>query len=324
MPLLVVAFGMMILLGNVLYRNQNKVVVMEQLYNQNEHFMTAVQSNTSKYCYISMLSAFSKTYIVAALVLGYSLKITNTSHSLILLTPFPIDEPPLVHYHKELLLFWTIRVIPFTDLFNSLNKDTRHYFYKFNAWNITECQRAIWIGLDVIVLQSLDTLFMCWPLPCGVADLHLWRFYKSAPAINGDFLVFEPNTEHFNGLFAMAIDYASRSYNFDASVPKGPYDQAILNDYFGDKIVILPAFYNFEITAFFVHPQNHAFFVNRMWEPFDKIRSIHYGGRYKPWVSNPTLHADAKPFYDVWHYHHDKLCKESCNPNTNITCTICK
>lgn len=178
---------------------------------------------------------------------------------------------------------------------------------KLRAWQLTECERVVFLDADMLVLQNMDELFTldlgdnqlaaCHACRCNPNKIasypaswqpeachYTWQDRgEPAPAeldnyLNGGFLVLKPDNAVFEALEQRiaAIDDLS-AYAFS--------EQDLLNEVFEGRWLVLPYIYNALKTLPFQHSQ--------MWQG-DEVKNLHYI-LAKPWnrdLDQPEIERD--------------------------------
>lgn len=178
---------------------------------------------------------------------------------------------------------------------------------KLRAWQLTECERVVFLDADMLVLQNMDELFTldlgdnqlaaCHACRCNPNKIasypaswqpkachYTWQDRgEPAPAeldnyLNGGFLVLKPDNAVFKALEQRiaAIDDLS-AYAFS--------EQDLLNEVFEGRWLVLPYIYNALKTLPFQHSQ--------MWQG-DEVKNLHYI-LAKPWnrdLDQPEIERD--------------------------------
>jgi alpha-N-acetylglucosamine transferase len=178
---------------------------------------------------------------------------------------------------------------------------------KLRAWELTGCERVVFLDADMLVLRNMDELFTldlgdyalaaCHACRCNPNQIasypaswqpenchYTWQ-ERQQPAppeldryLNGGFLVLKPDTAVFQQLQdkVAAIDDL-RQYPFS--------EQDLLNEVFAERWLPLPYIYNALKTLPFQHP--------KMWQS-DEVKNLHYI-LTKPWkrdLYQPEMERD--------------------------------
>jgi len=246
--------------GLIITRNKdiddgNSVEAAAPAASLNSSRMISTSSTIHNTCLVSMVVGPNPNYALGALVLAHSFR----KHSK--LSP----TPRLVLLHDQHVPPSLLKIISSSGLWDELVEtpylrgtsehremfNWRHLLFKFNAWRLEKrCKRVVWMGTDSIVIRNIDHLLSSGysddspPSLMGVPDYVVWKWYSLSPAVNGDFLVFEPSQADFEGLVLVTQNTsASTMRDWEGA---GPQDQGILNRYFNGNIVTLPWFYSIE------------------------------------------------------------------------------
>ena len=116
------------------------------------------------------------------------------------------------------------------------------------------------MGADSVALRNIDHLVFC-TVPCAVVDMDImahrmikpvngrllntkYSFYPH-PAINGDFLIFEPSRDMYDRLVAYLDSKLFPEVYGQLEKIWGPHDQALLNEVVSHWTV-LPFHYSIE------------------------------------------------------------------------------
>lgn len=248
------------------------------------------------WCYATLL--YNMDFVPGVRTLGASLSSTRTPHKKVALVTRHVTEST-VHLLRE--EGWTTKFIREID-----NPNDHHLLYqsrldrvysKLHIYNITECDKVVYLDADILVRQNVDELFHC-PGYCAVVRNAFF---------NTGVIVLKPSQQFFHTVVNHARSLPSynggeqgllNSYlpDFDRLCPMFHNDPRTINSLRGQRCARLPAYYNGDIGPYYLH--------NTEWPipELDEPKIIHYTlGSMKPWQwwSYPVF--DVNWFwYDVY------------------------
>ncbi len=236
-------------------------------------------------------------YYIGVQALHRSLKRSETEWPLIVMVTDAIDIET-----REALQELGCVIHPVEPLMPSADLE-QHYasaqfgevWSKLRAWELTGCDRVVFLDADMLVLRNMDELFTldlgdhalaaCHACRCNPNKIasypaswqpenchYTWQDRgETAPAsldryLNGGFLVLEPDEEVFNWLQQKVAAITDlRRYPFS--------EQDLLNEVFENRWLPLPYIYNALKTLPFQH--------SAMWQE-DEVKNLHFI-LAKPW-----------------------------------------
>ncbi|KAH8859271.1 Glycogenin-1 [Schistosoma japonicum] len=218
--------------------------------------------------------ATNDEYCVGALVLGASLKQSETTKELTVLV-----TPGLSMHMRSLLSSNYDNVIDVqptvAKCHNMPVADSRpelaETFTKIQVWSLIQFSKIVFLDADTLVLQNIDELFDRFELTA--APDPLWP-----DCFNAGVFVLKPSMDTYNGLLQMLFDIGS----FDGR------EQGLLNTYFcnwlqNDISHRLPCTYN--CICRISNDTSLEFYTSRSaWVQFGgSVRVVHFAGPIKPW-----------------------------------------
>ncbi|KAF9181581.1 Glycogenin-2 [Haplosporangium sp. Z 11] len=227
--------------------------------------------------YITLLT--NNNYASGALVLGHSLRASQTTKQLaILITP----SVSRVIRDQLATVFDSVIEIGEIDSFSTKNlqllgrPELGITLTKIHVFNQTQYSKVVFLDADTLVLRNIDELFD-FAAQGTLDDKDRNKRFAAAPdagwpdCFNSGVFVCRPSHEDYTGL----IEMANQDGTFDGG------DQGLLNSYFngwsrGDSSNRLPFIYNTTPTS--VYSYAPAFQQYK-----DKLAVIHFIGSFKPW-----------------------------------------
>lgn len=260
----------------------------------------------SKYAYVTVLYG-SNIYLTGALVLGYSLWRTKTSHDrIILVTPDVSDE-----YRIFLRQIYTnVISIEYMDVNESifLNQATRFrdVFTKLQALSLIEYDKIILLDLDMIISKNIDHLFKL-STPAAmlkhkdisygkiIPENMMCKDGKMTGSINAGLMLLKPD---LNELDIIKKEVLTNDHMMKLKYPEQDY----LSLRYCGKWTSITFNYNYQFgLTNRVKKSNYS---------IDKIYVIHYSSSYKPWnllIKEHFFSEDEivfrnmhKAYYDIW------------------------
>eukprot|EP00741_Cyanophora_paradoxa_P020234 tig00000219_g19532.t1 len=273
-----------------------------------------------------MTLATNGQYAETVSVLAYSYRRVHprSNHSLVVMVRATVPEDAV-----ELLSVLFDRVVEVEELdFGSVGTSVTDSWLKLRAWQFVEYERVVYLGGDTLILRPIRALFQC-PPPCGVYDGYLWETAESGTSINGDVFVLRPSLPDFARLAEWAAVWDDRR---DVMGPRprtwlaaheapcegrrqntfvGPYDQGLLNRYFGRNITVLPLEFNF--MPYTLLSQEGSFDRRFLAMEAARVRVAHYA-IVKPWSARAEYAELQEPWFRMWREARaemrDWLCRE--------------
>uniref|UniRef100_A0A5S6QYG1 glycogenin glucosyltransferase n=1 Tax=Trichuris muris TaxID=70415 RepID=A0A5S6QYG1_TRIMR len=208
------------------------------------------------------------SYCLGALVLGHSLRRTNTKRALHCLVA------PGVSQEMRTNLTYVYDVVTDVDLMDSgdaeklqliRRPDLGITFTKLHCWKLTQYKKCVFIDADCMVLQHSDELFD-YPELSAAPDIG-WP-----DIFNSGVFVFEPSESTYKKI----VDLAMTEGSFDGG------DQGVLNAYFGDWVTKGPPHrlsfvYNTASSALYTY-------VAALRRFGKDVKIVHFIGPNKPWM----------------------------------------
>nr|CAH8838113.1 unnamed protein product [Trichobilharzia regenti] len=218
--------------------------------------------------------ATNDEYCVGALVLGASLRQTETKKELTILVTSTLTSKMrslLSLYYDNVIEVQPVAPEDWNNPFLGNRKELTATFTKICAWSLVEFDKAVFMDADTLVLDNIDELFDRPEL--SAAPDTLWP-----DCFNAGVFVLKPSMDIYNGLLQML----STTGSFDGR------EQGLLNTYFSNWLQggishRLPCTYNCicrisESTQFEFYTSRSA------WVQFGgTIRVAHFSGPIKPW-----------------------------------------
>jgi len=213
--------------------------------------------------YVSL--ALNDTYANAALVLGDSIRDTNTNRKLVLLITGNVSEQMRCHLRKIWDNLIDVKTLDGENLTPYLEQpDLVNIFTKLKVWKLTQFTKCVFLDTDTLVLQNVDELFERDELSAA-PDIG-WP-----DCFNSGVFVFVPSTE----TYASLVKHVEENGSFDDS------DQGVLNTYFSDwstnTALHLPYTYNMVSNACYTYSPAVHYFRNN-------VKIVHFVGSQKPWT----------------------------------------
>ncbi|KAH6566837.1 hypothetical protein BASA60_009326 [Batrachochytrium salamandrivorans] len=234
-------------------------------------------TTSSAFAYVTLLT--SESYLPGALVLGSSLRQTNTKHALVVLvTPEQINDSCI---HALQGVFDKVVSVPALHTNSPDNllllgrPDLFATFTKLHLWNpaVLSYERIVFLDADTLVLHNVDHLFNY------VADVS--TVFAAAPDVgwpdcfNSGVFVTKPSVALYDSL----VEYANTHTSFDGG------DQGLLNTFFSTwscesltnpRTARLPFTFNVTPSAFYSYLPAFKHYA-------ENISIVHFIGEAKPW-----------------------------------------
>lgn len=233
-----------------------------------------------KYAYVTTLFG-NNIYLTGALILGYSLMKTDTSHDrIIMVTPDVSDK------YRSILKSVYTRVLPIEYLDASPNifidKNTRfkNVFTKLQCLTLIEYQKIVLLDIDMIVLKNIDHLFLL-DAPAACIKKYTIPYGKKIPpniictkdskligSINAGLILLEPNLIDWEFIKS---DIMKDDQKHQFRYPEQDY----LSLLYCNKWTSISFNYNFQFGL--------TKRVKKMRYKIHAIYVVHYSSSYKPW-----------------------------------------
>jgi len=187
---------------------------------------------------------------------------------------------------KEKILNLYSNVIFETPKFNNykyVNTKSPTYLYKFEAFSYIKYDRIITIDTDMLVIGNISKLLT---IPCNFGAVQAYD--AKTDTLNKE--------KYFDtGLTIIDKQYLNKSTYENllelTILDRKMSEQNILNNYFKNKVTLLPKKYNYEKVLHF----SINFKI-----PLNKVKILHYVS-YKPWEKNkPTQELKFKEIENLW------------------------
>lgn len=222
---------------------------------------------------------YDEDFILGALTLGQSLRMTNTSMKMVMLATHNILPSEI-----ELLnsVGWEVRLID--SIRNPNSKFVPRFdqiYTKLTIFNLIDFKKVVYLDSDIIVTSNIDHMCKCNAVWCGVVR---------NPFVNAGVLVVTPSADRFKGLIARIAStpsYTSGDQGFFNSVfwnpEECPYlDTRIDKEIPYNKCYRLPVEFNGDVALYVARNNKWTF------DPTSTTKIppvIHYTmGYIKPWV----------------------------------------
>ena len=231
-------------------------------------------------------------YVVDALVSGYSLKRTGTTHDLVLQTTEDIFGTP---FAALLSVYWDIHCVHHIRtakrLLRRCDKKFKHVFTKLNVMKLSQYSVVVMLDLDVLVREgkNLDDLFR-FHTPSGLMRGHgTWTpgvarntssFYsrncRQKYGINAGVIVFKPlSTEDFDHMCAKIANEQDPSH-IATTMPEQDF---LTRMWITEKIQDIGLHYNYQVhQLLLVKRRTDA----RIRHPYGHVSIVHYSADPKP------------------------------------------
>jgi len=227
----------------------------------------------------------NEPWVVGALVLGYSLRKSETTAKLVCQVGRQISDESLLRLEAIYDIVEDARVYRFPESkFNSMTEVPEKLMFSFrrlNAWLRTEYDRITYLDSDLFVMKNIDTLF---EIP-GVAaprefEFRVWQAGRTyTDFFNGGMVSFSPSKDTY-GRFAEILE--------KRWVYLGAAEQHLINVVCRDDWYRVPDFYHVQAGAW-----QHAHFVGKS----ENIGAVHFSKISKPWGSKYT---GRKSLWRAW------------------------
>jgi lipopolysaccharide biosynthesis glycosyltransferase len=230
-------------------------------------------------CVVSLMN--TPNYLRMAEVLGYSLLKHHVSAMPIMMLTKTTNTPEIVErlekagWHTK-----EVDVIPQPGGKVSATPRFRQMFTKLNIWTLIECDIAIYLDIDTLVLKNFDELFTFLPSDIKFAASPDNVFGWYAFGINAGVFICRPDLNEFKTLLRTSVEKMDK-YNSDM------VEQAFLSFYYQMTMLRLPLIYNANL-AIFKHNRED-------WDSFaDEIKIIHYT------LLKPSLEDMSMEPFGLW------------------------
>lgn len=242
-----------------------------------------------RHAYVSSMCG-DATYLPAALVLGHSLRKTNTTKDMVLLVVGEIasDEATLGRLRE---VGWTIRQggptlhRPGAPSGGHEGARWRCFYSKLGAFNLTEYERVVLLDADTAVFRNVDELFDHPAPPNLVAAVPNDRY--PGVEVNSGVLVLRPERR--------LADALARHVTSGAHIDWDGADQGLINQHFFGQVDYLPPFFNLMASA-----SSDAYAVEWLLASHaGAIRIVHYVDNKPFWCGRETECTSTKKAHIV-------------------------
>ncbi|KAH7675965.1 Protein T10B10.8, partial [Aphelenchoides avenae] len=231
-----------------------------------------------EYAFVSVLS--SDDFLLAARVLGFSIKSTNSTIPFIVFCTEDVSNDSIATLEAEGIE--TRRIEKFDTPYIRTHKARKFQYTKIRLWSLTEFKVLVHLDLDTLLLDDVSELFQCGDFCASL---------RHSDMFNSGVFVFRPNmTVH-----AQMESSAHTLESYDGG------DQGFLNSFFWqvkyapmfapnitwhERILRLSSAYNYDVGMYYLRNRQLV-----------KPKIIHYTlGPLKPWKwwSYPTFDLNWK------------------------------
>lgn len=254
----------------------------------------------SKMAYVTSYSndiAPTFDYIQMLTVLGYSLKLFNPTIDRVVIVREEFRRD--VTLRKILEKSWTHvlyrPVLKWPDSFNP--KQLYHAkWFKYHAWTLTQYEKILYMGADLMVFTDLSVLFR-WQPPAAAYYLTDYSPKDDGPIFNSDLMLIQPDKLIFTQLIELTTRYLKQPARDESTL--GRDDSAPLNLVYRQNISLFPIYVCHENGGY-----KHTVLGNARDTNFHVIyaASVHFVGKGKPWnrwsVYTEIWKALASIFYE--------------------------
>ncbi|KAI1306265.1 Glycogenin-1 [Mortierella claussenii] len=227
--------------------------------------------------YITLLT--NNSYASGAMVLGHSLRASQTTKKLAILITANVSRPirdRIAQVYDAVIEIGAIDSHSTKNLELLGRPELGITLTKIHVFNQTQYSKVVFLDADTLVLRNIDELFDT-AANGALDDKDRNKRFAASPdagwpdCFNSGVFVCRPKYEDYTGL----IEMAGQQGTFDGG------DQGLLNSYFdgwsrGDSSNRLPFVYNTTPTS--VYSYAPAFQQYK-----DKLAVIHFVGSFKPW-----------------------------------------
>ena len=228
-------------------------------------------------------------FVLGALVLGHSLKMSGTIFDLVLLHTADVMGVPGAGL---LDVFWKTREVDYVEAAEMLTcrseERFRHVFTKLQVFGCDDYEKVVLVDIDLLVRDNIDELRHLKP-PCA-----LRRGHKSLPShvdvslacydrqgrpsfgMNLGVAILKPSREE---LERMSESVKSRDSMHEAS--NGP-EQDFLSRWFKNW-TSMDLKYNYQLHQLAHSLDHEGPEAERLQLKFENVKVLHYSGKVKPW-----------------------------------------
>jgi len=267
---------------------------------------------TNKYAYVALLMGNSP-YIFGALVLGISLKKTNTNNDIVIMVTSDVPE---IQKEKLKQIYDFVIDIEFITVNKTLIKDYetnrfKDIFTKLQCLTLTQYEKIIMLDIDMLVIKNMDHLFeLDVPAAClrredyphnkKISKELIIKNNKLIGGINAGLMLLEPNKDEYDRIINDLINLKDTEFI-------NP-EQDYLSKRYVSKWTNISFLYNFQFGL-----SKRA----NKYNP-DEVFNIHYSSRLKPWriLSKPeetwswiNENPQQVPYYKLWLQYYEEIKK---------------
>ena len=263
----------------------------------------------------------SVDYVVGALALAQSLRMSGTKYEMICLHTPDVPSWP----HRSLLRrFWNLRGVEYVEAAQELfsaDRDSsrfRYVFTKLHVFNLTDYEKVLMLDTDTLVLQNIDDLFDL-PAPAAMrrgmnkdvqlrhgdpidgqdffANDHAEWPWSQGTGINAGVMLLEPSIYTYKRMMS-EVTCPDHPAHIRGNGPEQDYLSRFFSDAPWTHIGVA---YNFQQHQLYnaLNPacadMAERCLLLASEESQDQIRFVHYSGDVKPW----HRHFGAGPRLDV-------------------------
>lgn len=260
----------------------------------------------SKYAYVTVLYK-TNVYFAGAIVLGHSLKKTNTKYDRIIMTTNDVSLE-CINILKQIFTY----IIPIDyisaheNIFQKTDSKFLEVFTKFQALSLTQYSKIILLDTDMIITKNIDHLFSLKPPAACLKNYNIkygakidkkfiCKYGRLINTINAGLMLLKPDSSE---LAAIKNDILNSNQLHKFKYPEQDY---ISLRYCAEWHSITFNYnYQFGLTRR----------VSKLKYNADKIYVIHYSSSHKPWNYLIPHYAESpketsfqsihKKYYDLW------------------------
>lgn len=228
-------------------------------------------------------------FVLGALVLGHSLKVSSTSFDMVLLHTADVMDVPGAGL---LEVFWKTREVSYVEanpkLICQSENRFQHVFTKLQCFGCDDYEKVVLLDIDLLVRDNIDELSSCQP-PCA-----LRRGHKALPShvdvslscyntegrqkfgMNLGVAVLKPSKEELEKILTSV-----KSRDPMHEVCSGP-EQDFLSRWFKNW-TSMNVKYNYQLHQLALSCEHEGPQAMRLQLKLENVKVLHYSGRVKPW-----------------------------------------
>eukprot|EP00730_Choanoeca_flexa_P003877 TRINITY_DN11531_c1_g1_i6.p1 TRINITY_DN11531_c1_g1~~TRINITY_DN11531_c1_g1_i6.p1 ORF type:complete len:350 (+),score=93.54 TRINITY_DN11531_c1_g1_i6:85-1134(+) len=266
----------------------------------------ATAAAVQRQAYVTLVT--NDAYVIGALVLGHSLRRTQTERVLVCLVTDGVSDLQKYRLEDVFDQLVSVRELDSQDVSHLalLNRpELGVTFTKMHAFKLVQFDKCVFMDADTLVLNNVDDLF-------DKGEFAAAPDVGWPDCFNSGVFVFTPSQSTFSDLVAMADVEGS----FDGG------DQGLLNQYFSSWATSGPEArlsfgYNMTANASYGYAPAYARYR-------DQVRVVHFIGAHKPWNGVPSHIGNSGGLfeqYEAWWRAHDDFmtcCSESADYKTVV------